>query len=175
MLLRGKALQIRGTQLTFCFAAPRFEPARWPAMLRDSGDMGRHRQDHVKRHLVSNANPDIQALAWKMVAQHVRPLHQANGRLQGLRPAYPLQVQGTVQAVQVEVVDGRPCTWWSLGLAMRLNDSTLVCTDTNVKVRTQARSKGVLSAWYLLDHRRCSAGGTLAMAPADLVRHMPNG
>lgn len=136
MLLQGKALQIQGTQLTFCFAALRFEPACWPAMLRDSGDMGRHRHDHAKRHLISNVNPDIQALARKMVAHHLRPLHQAGGRLQRLRPAYPLQVQGTVQAVQVEVVDWRPCTWWSLSLAMRLNESALAYMGTHVKVRT---------------------------------------
>lgn len=111
-------------------------------MLRDSGNVERHRHDLAKRHLISNVNSDIQAFAGKMVAQHVRPLHQADGRLQRLRPAYPLQVQGTVQAVQVEVVDRRPCTWWSLGLAMRVNESALLHMGTNVKARTQARSIG---------------------------------
>jgi hypothetical protein len=137
--------------------------------------MGRHMHDHTKRHLISNVNPDIQALAGKMVAQHVRPLYKARSRLQGLRPAYPLQVQGPVQAVQVEVVDGRPCARrsWFGHLTECLRSGLEGAED--VFSEHLARSTGVLSSWYLLDHRRCSAGGTLAMAPADLVRRMPSG
>ena len=112
----ARPCRFRAPSLHSIMETQRLEPACWPAMLRDSGNMGRHRHDLAKRHLISDINSDIQAFAGKMVAQHVRPLHQADGRLQRLRPAYPLQVQGTVQAVQVEVVDRRPCTWWSLWL-----------------------------------------------------------
>lgn len=58
----------------------------------------------VANHQLDDAEADVQVLCRQLVPQHIRPLHKANGLLHRLFPADALQVQRSVQAVQIKMV-----------------------------------------------------------------------